>query len=644
MTKPQLLLACALMAGLAACSNALGSGDPKAAIARGEQALREGQPRTARIEFLNAIKVEPNNPRLRLLQAETYLKLGDGVAAEAEVSRARQIGIPVDQTRHLLAHALLLQTRNDEAVKESVPVPPRFAAYAARIRGQAQMNLGEIAGAAEAFDAAVAAAPEDPAVWTDIARFRRSIGNTAGALAAADQAVKLRPNDIEAITMRGELTRSQYGLAAALPWFDRALEVDGTYTAARLEKAATLGDMGRMGDMLAETRRVLETSPSQPMAYYLQAMLAARARKFDLARSLYQKTGGALDEQPAGMLLASAIEFQTGAVEQAVGRLQRLVAMQPENRKARRLLAAAFWKRGDVESTIQTLQSVADRPDADNYSLSLLANAYEKQGDSARASQLLARASRPQRPSQAALLAPPMNEAQVTALRKLAAAKPDEVQAQVLLIGALLSRGESAEALDRARRLQARNPGAADAHLLVGDALGVQGNIAGAAQEYRKAANLSFTEPVAMRLIEALRRSRQGPAAAQVLQLFLQQNPRNVSAMLLAANGFMEMGKWAEAIRIYEGIRGRLGDRDTALLNNLAYAYGEQGDWDKAIPLAQKAWSLDKNNPATTDTLGWLLYKSGKDRARGLAMMEAASRGAPTDKQIQAHLNRAKKG
>jgi predicted Zn-dependent protease len=143
------------------------------------------------------------------------------------------------------------------------------------------------------------------------------------------RAVKLKPNDIEAITLRGELTRSQYGLAAALPWFDRALELDEDNLSARLEKAATLGDMGRMKEMLAETRRVLEIAPNQPMAYYLQAMLAARARKFDLARSLYQKTGGALDTQPAGMLLASAIEFQTGAVEQAVTRLERLVALQP---------------------------------------------------------------------------------------------------------------------------------------------------------------------------------------------------------------------------------------------------------------------------------------------------------------------------
>jgi cellulose synthase operon protein C len=343
------------------------------------------------------------------------------------------------------------------------------------------------------------------------------------------------------------------------------------------------------------------------------------------------------------MLLSSAIEFQIGNVEQAVTKLERLVAMQPENRKARRLLAAAHWKRGNVDATIAAIRPLAERPDADSYSLSLLGQALQKQGDDQAAAVFLARAAQPQRPA-SALLAPPMTDEQLNGLRQLAEAKPDEVQAQILLIGALLSRGAGDEALDRARQLQAKHPGAPDAHVLVGDALGIGGNFAGAAQEYRKAANLSFTEPVALRLIEALRRSNQGPAAAKVLQLFLEQNPRNLPAMLLAANGFMEARKWPQAIRIYEGIRSRIGDKDAALLNNLAWAYMEQEDYDRAIPLAEKAWGLDKRNPATMDTLGWILFKSGKDKARGLVLLEQASRGAPTDLQIQSHLQAARRG
>ena len=70
----------------------------------------------------------------------------------------------------------------------------------------------------------------------------------------------------------------------------------------------------------------------------------------------------------------------------------------------------------------------------------------------------------------------------------------------------------------------------------------------------------------------------------------------------------------------------------------------QKGDYARAIPLARRAWELDPNNPVTADTLGWLLYKSGRDKAQGLALIEQAARGAPTDAEIRAHLKDARGG
>jgi hypothetical protein len=41
--------------------------------------------------------------------------------------------------------------------------------------------------------------------------------------------------------------------------------------------------------------------------------------------------------------------------------------------------------------------------------------------------------------------------------------------------------------------------------------------------------------------------------------------------------------------------------------------------------------------------LGWLLFKSGTDRAQGLALLQRAARGAPTDADIQRHLEAARR-
>ena len=168
------------------------------------------------------------------------------------------------------------------------------------------------------------------------------------------------------------------------------------------------------------------------------------------------------------------------------------------------------------------------------------------------------------------------------------------------------------------------------------------GDFAAAAEQYRRAANLAFNEAVALRLIEALQRSGQAQAAENVVLLFVRQNPRNVAGQILYASLMMHSRDWQSAIRIYESLRGRLGDNEATILNNLAWAYSETGDYEAAIPLARRAWALDRDNPATADTLGWILFKSGDDVAGGLALLQQSSRGAPSDAEIRQRLQQTR--
>jgi len=615
-----------LLLGAAACSNGPGSGTPDQAYRRGLEALAQGEPRTARIELLNAIKAAPDNKAFRVAQARTYLLLGDGGAAEAELKRANALGVAQSETGHLMAHALLLQGKAESALAEARKAGPAHAAYADRMLGRANQIMGKLDAAAAAFGRALAATPDDGALWADVGDFRRATGDIAGALAAADRAVELAPRNVEALTLRGMLTRDQYGLAAAIPWFDRALEVDPANVTALIERAATLGDLGRTRAMLADTRSLLAASANDPAAYYLQAMLAARGRDYALARSLYRRTGGAFDNRPAAMLLAGTIELGTGNAFGAAQRLQRLLVAQPGNLKARRLLGSAQWQAGDPAAAVRTLRPLAERADADPYTLSVIGKAYAKLGDEAAAAGYLARAATP-RTTATAPLDDPLGAGELEALRRDADARTEAPGVQVVLIRALLGRGLGPEALQRARRLQAANPGAPDAHVLAGDALAIQGDYAGAALAYRRAANLAFSEPVALRLVEALRNSGDESGASRVLTLFLDQNPQNVSAQTVAANAYLQARRWDQAIALYERVRKRVGNNDATLLNNLAWAYAQTGDYDRAIPLARRAWTIEPRNPATADTLGWLLFRSGEDRVQGLALLEQAVRG-----------------
>jgi tetratricopeptide (TPR) repeat protein len=633
MTRAALLV---LTLCLAACG-----GQPGTPYERGAAAFESGDIRTARVELLNALQQDPNNKAARIMQARVQLALGDGQAAEGEIARARQSGASVQETAHLLAEARLVQGDAQGALREAARAGQPFFAYAQRIAGRARMALGDGSGAGTAFDRALAAAPADSDVWTDLANFRRFNGDIAGALQAVDRAVAARPRNVAALTLRGELSRGQYGLAAAIPWFTRALEVDPGNVEALLERAATYADMGRMSDMLADARKVITLTGGHPRAFYLEAVLAARAQDFDLAKRLWNRTNGAYDETPAGMLLVSAIDFQTGNEEQAARRLAGLVQQQPTNRRARRLLAAAQWRMNDPAAVVATLRPIADRPDADAYTLSLIGRALSRAGDQDQAALYLARAASPQPGALAAL--DPLGEGEFAAARTAAEQNPGDGPAQLRYASALLGRGQTGEALARARRMQEQSPGAPEVHVLVGDVLGATGDFAGAAAQYRRAANLRFSEAVALRLIGALQRSGQDEEADIVLTLFIQQNPSSVPGLILVASQAMQGQDWPEAIRIYETLRTRLGDNDATVLNNLAWAYSESGDLARAVPLARRAWTLDRDNPATADTLGWLLFKAGR-RAEGLALLARAARGAPSNAAIRQRLAQARRG
>ena len=72
--------------------------------------------------------------------------------------------------------------------------------------------------------------------------------------------------------------------------YEAALQRDPWHHDALIEYAATLGDAGRTRAMLDATRRALQARPASPQAYYLQAVLAARAGSYGLARSLLQRS------------------------------------------------------------------------------------------------------------------------------------------------------------------------------------------------------------------------------------------------------------------------------------------------------------------------------------------------------------------
>jgi tetratricopeptide (TPR) repeat protein len=623
---PLILAAVALASpGVAAAAD---RDESRTAMAAGVKNLMGGDARSARVLLLNAVKADPDWGLPHAVLARTSLELGDAVSAEASLGRAVAAGIPETSLQHLYLHLWLLTGQTgrvlDTALEPSLPKVSR--AYALRIRGRAAAQRGDMDAAAREFDAAVRLAPTSSLLWSDIGRFQLVIGNEAGAVEAATRATALNPRNVEALMLMGTLVRSQFGLVASLPWFEKVLAVDRNNIAAMLELAATQGDAGRARAMLETTRRVLSADPGNAQAYYLQAVVAARIGNHDLARSLLYRTKGRLDDLPGLKLLNAVMAMQENNSEQAIADLQDVLKAQPDNITARRLLGTAMWRAGDARSAISVLGGVARRPDADSYTLSVIGRAYEETGDRALAAQYLGRIAQPYAGAPAPFQ-PWGDLAQLAAMRS---GNPEDANVAVPRIASIIAAGNPAGALAEAQRLQARNVGAPAAHMLVGDAYMAMGRPADAAEAYKRSANIRFTEPVALRFVAALRASNQAAASLRVLDLFLQQNPRSVPGLLLAADHFMISGRWDPALDVLEKLRKRLGNRDATVLNAIGWCWFNKGNSAKARDFGGAAYAIAPSNANVASSYGWFLAQSGSNPKGGIALLRKSVSIAPS--------------
>ncbi len=604
-----LLIALTIISSRFALHAAPGS-DARAAYAEAQEHLKQNDLRAARVALMNAVKADPKWTDALVLQAQVSLDLFDPLTAQSALERAVASGLPQARVQHLFGAALWMQGEFDKAaiVLSDPDIPDANRAYAARIMGRVQMDKGDFPASQAAFDEAIRLSPKDSKVWTDLARLRFVAADQKGAIDAVDYALKLDPNNVRALEFRGRLMRSQFGLAAALPWFERGLQINGSDVPLLEEYALTLGDLGRNVDMLKIARKIISLDSRNARAFYMQAVIAARAGNYDLAKRILPRAGAPFTDLPGPMLLDAVCEYELGNFNRAIDQLQRLLAMQPRNITVRTLLAKAMYQAGNPLDALDTIRPVAERADADSYSQMLAVRSFEASDQPDRAVAGLDDSMRANiRPS-----LPLSDMMSLAGAADVARRAPDNARVIVPYIRALMAAGDLDTALAEATRLQAANQGVTDAHILVGDVETAQGRLPQAITAYQQARAISFSEQVMLRLVDALDRSGDSKGAGEALAAYLAYNPTSLKALRLAGYRALDVGDWKNAVGLLERVRGKVGYNDYILLANLARAYAGAGQYDAATRDAATAYHIAPASMMVTRTYSEILRKSGK--------------------------------
>lgn len=172
--------------------------------------LLAGELTQARDALTRAAALDPASAELAFRLGRTHQELGDDRAAIDAYCRARTLALPPAERAEAEERLQALATRLG-----AVPTDVAARSFAA---GVARYESGDVAGADEAFTAAIAASPGLAAAYHDRALTRIRAGETAGALADLDAYARLAPGAVTPALRdaRAVLRRGRHSPSAAL--------------------------------------------------------------------------------------------------------------------------------------------------------------------------------------------------------------------------------------------------------------------------------------------------------------------------------------------------------------------------------------------------------------------------------------------
>ncbi|WP_271438827.1 tetratricopeptide repeat protein [Pontixanthobacter luteolus] len=565
---------------------------------------------------------EADDPPIQ--QAKQALADGDGLGAELILRDLLASGAPRPEVAAYLGEAELQQGELAEARKWLEPgdFTDESVGHGFHMLAKLEMAAGNLPAAGQAFDKALAVKRENPELWVDIGRLRYRGGEQAEAVEASIYAVEIDPANPAALRFRAQLLRDAEGLAAAGPWFERALERNPDDVGLLYDYAATLGELGLASEMLSVVRKIAKIDPAYRKIYYLQAVLAARAGKFELAQSMLLRSSREDRDTPAGQLLAGIIDLENGNFASAAQTLERLSAAQPDNRRVSSLFARALAMGGNDKELVYRFENVAALPSASPYLTTLVGRSLEVLDRRDDAARYLDKAARPRSGNLVAV-------SSATPLGVAEARGPASGMDALALVRARITAGNGRGAVAAADDFLNRFPGSSDAITMAADASLVAHDYPKAIERYERAARIRGPWTATRKHIKALEAAGQTQDSARVLTDYLRGDPSNLEAAVLLSMHAGGEGRWDAAAALADHAIRNGGHRDPSLLALRAeIALRRNEDIALALEYAEIAYALQPMSADTTRTLA-LVYRKAEGFDDLAGVLEAKLKAIP---------------
>jgi cellulose synthase operon protein C len=558
------------------------------------------------------LKMAPAHPVVNQLAGAIELAAGSNEAARAYLGKTLQASPNNVIARRLLVGAHLA---TGEATKALALLEPLLAMnppdpVALTLAGEAHMQNGDLESANAAFARSVKASP-NTINQTALARTRMLKGDALGAvgdlqqLAAKDSGTTadlelinalLRRRDFKAALtaidaldkkmpgkplpaqLRGTALLGLNDAAQARAQFDKALAIDAAYFPAAASLAYLDTQDKKPQAAQARFEAVLKAQPG-----HLRAMLALAGLRLRNGASAAD-VGALLTDavrlngsEPAAHLALIEHHLRNNQPEAAMAAAQRGEAALPGQPALLDALGRAQMAAGQAHQALSTFNRLAGQKPGH-------ALVHERVAD--------------------AQLATKDPKSALQNLERAVALKPDSA-ALLKLFALQMQSGKTADALALARDLQKRHPGHSLGYMLEGEVQAVQKNATAAQAAYEKGLTKSQPGQAAIRYHSWLARSGKAAEAASFAAAWTKDHPKDGLFQLALGDGALARGDLDTSRVAFQRVLD-LDPNHVIALNNLAWLLA-RAQQPGAVALAEKATTLQPNQPVLMDTLAFAL-------------------------------------
>jgi len=285
-------------------------------VAKGRQYLATHNFEKARLEFRNALQLDPNDAEASFLAAEAADRLGNVREAAQLYEAAIQANGKHLGARAQLARLYVFGGAPDKAI--------------------------------ELIEPGLAIAPDDPDLLTSRGAAREQLGDKPGARADAEKAVRVAPRNENAVALLASIYSRAGETAQAIDLVSKAVEAPGASVDLRLVLAQLYLSAERRPEAVQELQRVIASEPKTLAHRYRLAQVLLLDNHVDAAEAELRAAVAQVPDSAEAKLALANLLASYRSYEVAEAQLRRMSTASPDDYELRLGLGQFYASRNKV--------------------------------------------------------------------------------------------------------------------------------------------------------------------------------------------------------------------------------------------------------------------------------------------------------